>query len=269
MAVAEVGALPLGTLDLVVAGGLVLVAGVVSVVMRLGLGRKLAIAALRTVVQLILIGYTLQWVFGLDSAPLVMAWLALMIVAAGRAAVQRPNRWYRGVLGHAWLTLLLSATLTTFSVTGVIIGVEPWYEPQYVIPLLGMCLGNALTGISLCLDALLEALVERRGEVELRLGLGASSWEAARPMVRDAVRRGMLPILNTMTVVGVVSLPGMMTGQILAGADPLQAVKYQIVVMFMVAATTAMGCIIVTSLAFKSLFSERHQLLATKIMRRR
>ena len=268
MAVTEAGALPLGTFDLVVAGGLVLLAGIVSVAMGLGLGRRLAMAALRTVVQLILIGYTLQWIFGLDSAPLVMAWLALMILAAGRAAVQRPVRWYRGVLAHAWLTLLISATLTTFSVTGAIIGVDPWYEPQYLIPLMGMCLGNALTGISLCLDALLESLVERRSEVELRLCLGATSWEAARPMVQQAIRRGMLPILNTMTVVGVVSLPGMMTGQILAGADPLQAVKYQIVVMFMLAATTAIGCIIMTLLMFKSLFSASHQLRAKKIMRR-
>jgi putative ABC transport system permease protein len=87
-------------------------------------------------------------------------------------------------------------------------------------------------------------------------------------MVQQAIRRGMLPILNTMTVVGVVSLPGMMTGQILAGADPLQAVKYQIVVMFMLAATTAIGCIIMTLLMFKSLFSASHQLRAKKIMRR-
>ncbi len=268
MPAAEAGALPLGAVDLVIAGGLVLVAGLVSVAMRLGLGRRLIIATVRTVVQLVLIGYTLQWIFGLDSAPLVMLWLALMIVAAGRAAVMRPSRWYRGVLGHAWLTLFASATLTTFTVTGAIVGVEPWYEPQYVIPLMGMCLGNTLTGLSICLDALLESLVERRAEVELRLCLGASRWEAARPMVREAIRRGMVPILNTMTVVGLVSLPGMMTGQILAGADPLQAVNYQIVVMFMLAATTGLGCILVTLLAFKSLFNERHQLVATKIMRR-
>ena len=268
MASPEIGAQHLSDLDLLVAASLVVVAGCGSVAMRLGVGRRLAIASLRTVVQLTLIGYTLQWIFGLDSAPLVLAWLAVMIIAAGRAAVQRAGRSYPGVMAHAWLTLAISATLTTFSVTGAIIGIDPWYEPQYLIPLLGMCLGNTLTGLSLCLDGLLESLAQRKDEVELRLCLGASRWEAARPMVVDAIRRGMVPIINAMSVVGLVSLPGMMTGQILAGADPLQAVKYQIVVMFMLAATVALGCIIMTLLAFRSLFNDRHQLLFTEISKR-
>ena len=268
MANPEVGAQHLAELDLLIAAGLVVVAGAISVAMRLGVARRLAVASVRTVVQLTLIGYTLQWIFGLDSAPLVMAWLGVMIIAAGRAAVVRASRMYRGVLAHAWLTLAISAMVTTLTVTGAIIGVRPWYEPQYLIPLLGMCLGNTLTGLSLCLDGLLEALDLRRDEVELRLCLGATRWEAARPMLQDAIRRGMVPIINSMSVVGLVSLPGMMTGQILAGADPLQAVKYQIVVMFMLAATTAVGCMAMTLLAFRSLFNHQHQLQSGKILRR-
>jgi putative ABC transport system permease protein len=168
---------------------------------------------------------------------------------------------------HAWLTLVIAATVTTFTVTGVVVGVEPWYEPQYLIPLMGMCLGNTLTGLSLCIDSLLESFSERRHEVELLLSLGANRWEAARGMVQAAVRRGMVPILNAMTVVGIVSLPGMMTGQILAGADPLEAVKYQMVVMFMLAASTAIGCIVITWLAYRRLFNDRHQLRAERIVR--
>ena len=267
MSAPEVGPLPLDVVDLAIAGSLVLVAGLVSLAMRLGLGKKMAVASLRTVVQLVLIGYSLQWVFGLDSAPMVMAWLGLMVVAAGKAAVDRSSRTYPGVMRDAWLTLVIAATVTTFTVTGVVVGVDPWYEPQYLIPLMGMCLGNTLTGLSLCIDSLLESFSERRQEVELLLSLGANRWEAAKGMVQAAVRRGMVPILNAMSVVGIVSLPGMMTGQILAGADPLEAVKYQMVVMFMLAASTALGCIVLTWLAYRRLFNDRHQLRAERIVR--
>lgn len=259
------GAIPLSALDLTIAAGLILIAGAVSLGLRLGLERRLAVATARSVVQLLLIGYLLQWLFDLESAALVVLWLSVMVIAAGRAAVQRASHTFDGAVPRAWVTLALSATLTTFTVTGAIVGVRPWYEPQYVIPLMGMCLGNTLTGLSLCLDAFLEALTLRRDEVELRLCLGASRWEAARPMLTEAVRRGMVPIINAMTVVGIVSLPGMMTGQILAGADPMEAVGYQMVVMFMLAATVAIGCILMTLLAFRRLFNDRHQLLAHHI----
>ncbi len=256
----DTGALPLGYYDLAVAGGLVLIAGLVSLALRLGMGRTLAIAALRTVVQLALIGYLLQWVFALDSAPFVLCWVGLMIAAAGRAAVNRSSRTYDGALPAAWMTLAVAALLTTFTVTAVVIEVDPWFDPQYVIPLCGMVLGNTLTGLSLCIDSLLASFDEGRVHIELRLALGATSWEAARPAVREGVRRGMVPIINAMTVVGIVSLPGMMTGQILAGADPLQAVKYQAVVMFMLAASTAIGCILIALFVQRRAFTSRHQL---------
>jgi putative ABC transport system permease protein len=103
----------------------------------------------------------------------------------------------------------------------------------------------------------------------MELAHGATRWEAARDVLRDAVRRGMIPIINSMMVVGVVSLPGMMTGQILAGADPLRAVKWQIVVMFMIAAATSLGCIAVAMLTYKRLFNARHQLAVDLIVRGR
>lgn len=259
------GPVPLGWVDLAIAAALVLVAGAVSVALRLQLERRLAMASVRTVVQLLLVGYVLEWVFDVDVPWAVLGVLALMIVAAGRAAVQRASRTFRGAYLASFATLALTGTATTFTVTGAVIGVEPWWQPQYVIPLLGMVLGNSLTGISLCLDSLLESLDEGRHRVEAELALGATRWEAARSPLTEAVRRGMIPIINAMMVVGIVSLPGMMTGQILAGADPLPAVKYQIVVMFMLAAATSLGCIVVALLVFRRLFNDRHQLLAGRI----
>ncbi len=254
------GAMHLDAFDIAIAALLVLVAGVVSLVLKLGLERRLLLASIRTVVQLFLIGYVLRYVFRFENLPLVLAVVTLMVLAAARASVRRSSRKYSGVYFNSFIILVLSGMLTSYSVTGVIIGVDPWYKTQYMIPLLGMILGNSLTGISLTLDYLLESLSERRNEVETELAMGATKWEAARAPLADAVRRGMIPVINSMMVVGIVSLPGMMTGQILQGADPVQAVRYQIVVMFMIAAATSGGCMGIALLTYKKLFNARHQL---------
>ncbi len=256
---------PLDATDLCIAAGLVLLAGIVSLVLRLGVERRLGIAAIRTTVQLLLIGYVLEYVFALDAAWAVLAVMLVMIAVASHAAIRRPDRTYAGIWPRAFGTLLITGFATTLIVTNVVVRVDPWYRAQYVIPLLGMVLGNSLTGISLCIDQLLETLRERRDEVEMELAHGATAWEAARGPVADAVRRGLIPTINSMSVVGLVALPGMMTGQILAGESPLGAVKYQIVVMFMLAGAVSFGSMIAALLTFRALFNDRHQLLYQRI----
>ncbi len=263
------GPIPLGAVELAIASCLVVVAGAVSLGLRLGLERRLALASVRTVVQLLLVGYVLKWVFDHSSPLALFLAMALMLIAASRAAVARPSRTFSGATGRAFGSLVLCGLATTFTVTELVVGVAPWYEPRYVIPLLGMVLGNGLTGISLCLDHMLERLAEQGAVVEMELAHGATRWEAARDVLRDATRRGLIPIVNTMMVVGIVSLPGMMTGQILAGADPLLAVKYQIVVMFMIAAATLLSCIAMVLLVYRRLFNAKHQLLASEIIRKK
>ncbi len=246
--------------DLLLAAGLVLVAGVTSLVLRLRLERRLLVASLRTVVQLGLIGYVLRYVFENVAAWSMGLVILVMLVASSRAAVRRPRRSFRGAGWRAFLTMVLSGLTTCVVVTAAIVRPEPWYQPQTFIPLLGMILGNTLTGLSLCLDSLLGDLVDKRAVIEMELACGATSWEAAREVVARAVERGMIPIINSMTVVGLVSLPGMMTGQILQGADPLQAVQYQMVVMFMLCASTALGSIGIALLVYRRCFNERQQL---------
>jgi putative ABC transport system permease protein len=263
-----IGAHPLTPTDLAVAAGLVLIAGIISVVLGLGLEKRLAWAATRTVVQLLAVGYVLDWVFGADRSWLVLTVLLVMTIAATRAAVKRSSRSFAGVHAQTFVTLLITGTLTTGTVTQIVIGVSPWYEPQYVIPLMGMVFGNSLTGISLCLDHLLETLDDRRDRIEMQLALGATAWEAARESLREAIRRGMIPIINAMSVAGIVSLPGMMTGQILAGESPLVAVAYQVVVMFMIAAATALGAMLTALLVHRRLFDDQHRLRAERIVRK-
>ena len=255
--------------DLVIAGGLVLLAGTISLALRLGLHKTLAVATVRTVVQLVMLGFILRWLFEIDDPVILCLVLAAMMVSAGFAAVARSERGFIGVHGRSIASLLITGSLTTFTVTGVIIGVDPWYDPQYVIPLMGMVLGNSLTGISLCLDSLLERLSERADEVEMALSFGATAREAVAEPMRQATRRGMIPIINAMMIVGIVSLPGMMTGQILAGADPMDAVKYQLVVMFMLAASNAIGCVLLSLFVFRKLFNDKHQLRRHLITRKK
>ena len=243
----------LGPIDLLIAAGLVVAAAVVSLALRLGLEGRLAVASVRTVLQLGLIGVILEKIFAFDRPLPVIALLALMILLAGREAASRSSRRYRGILLDAWLAMTVSCLSVGGIVTEVVVGVTPWYTPQYLIPLLGMILGNSLNGVSLSLDRLLDHFATRHAEIELRLAFGASRREALREPLATAVRTGMVPILNSMAAAGIVSLPGMMTGQILAGSPPLQAVAYQVVVMFMIAAATAIGAMLVAVAAARRL----------------
>lgn len=251
----------LSPLDLALATLLVAAAGGVSLALRLDLEKKLAIGAARTVIQLLLVGYVLRYVFGNASPWLLFPIVGVMVYAASRAALERVGKAYPGVGWDAFVTLALSGIVTTIAVTQCIIRVTPWHDPRYIVPLLGMILGNSLTGVSLCLDSMLTQLRDRRDIIEMELAFGATRWEAARDCVREAVRRAMIPTINAMSVVGIVSLPGMMTGQILAGNPPMEAVRYQIVVMFMIAAAGAAACMMAALFAYRRLFTERHQLL--------
>ena len=244
---------------------LILLNGALSLMLRLHLGRRLLIAALRTTLQLLLVGLVLERVFTLNHWGPVLALGLVMVLIAGHAAVRRTSRRYPGIWLSSTLSILVSSWVVTGVALGAIVRVEPWYLPQYAIPLLGMILGNALTGISLGLDRFAEALVRGRDQVELYLTLGGTRWEAALPAVREAVRTGMIPILNSMTVVGLVSLPGMMTGQLLAGVPPAEAVKYQIVIMFLIASVTGLGTVGAVLLSYSRLFNRRHQFLSATI----
>lgn len=255
----------LSGLDLAIASALILINGVLSVLLRLQLERQLLVAGIRTVVQLLAIGYVLGWVFQHAWWYVVLPLMCGMTLIAGISASGRGERRYRGLLTDSVLSVWLSSWLVTAIGLFVILRVRPWYEPQYAIPILGMILGNTLTAVSLGMERMTRELSARRDQVETLLALGATRWEAARGAAAQAVRAGMMPTLNQMSVVGIVSLPGMMTGQILAGQSPVEAVRYQIVIMFLIAASSALGTVCAVLLAFGRLFSQGHQFLAGRL----
>jgi putative ABC transport system permease protein len=240
---------------------LVLINGSISAFLGLGLGRRLLLAAACTVVQLLLVGLVLEWVFRVDRWYVVLGLMLVMTGVAGSAAIRRVSFRYPGILLSSVVSVWASSWFVTSLALFVIVPVRPWYTPQYAIPLLGMILGNTLSGISLGLDRLGGELSSKRPQVEAILALGGTRWEAAREPVQQAVRTAMIPLINSMMVVGIVSLPGMMTGQILAGASPLGAVKYQIVIMFLIASGTALGAVGVVLLSYRRLFNAQHQFL--------
>lgn len=255
----------IGWLDLALAAVLLLANFALSTALRLGLSKTLAIAAVRMTVQLWLVGFVLEWVFAAERPWVILAMALLMTGVAGVSAVQRTRRRFSGIYWDSLVTILgVSFVITGFALLGVL-RVEPWWDPQYLIPLLGMLLGNALTGISLALDRFLEACAERRDRLEGRMVLGATRWEAARREVRQALRVALIPTVNSMMVMGIVSLPGMMTGQILAGADPADAVRYQILIMAMIASCVALASFGVVGLAFLRLFSPRPRLRVERL----
>ena len=246
--------------DLLLAASLLIVNLVLSAALRLGMGRRLLMASARMVVQLFLLGLVLEWVFESANGPTILAMGLFMGVVAGVTAARHTSIRFRA----AYLDSVVVIVTTAFLVTGVsVLGIlrpSPWWDPQYLIPLLGMLLGNALTGISLGLDRFLNGVLRNRSRIEGFLALGATRWEAARDEIREALRVGLIPTVNSMLVMGIVSLPGMMTGQILAGAAPADAVRYQIMIMFMIAATVSTATFGVTILAFARVFTPDHRL---------
>lgn len=261
------GPIELGWAQLAIAASLVAVNGLVSLWLGLGLGRRLLVASVRTCVQLILLGFVLVKVFEWQNALGVGAITVGMVLLAARESVRRTGRTYAGIQRDSLLSLALIGGVTTVLATAVIVGVEPWWEPRYLIPFLGMVLGNGLTGISLGLERCLRELDEGRVRVECLLALGATRWEASRAVAAEAVRAGMVPILNSMTVVGLVTIPGMMTGQLLGGVSPLTAARYQVLIMFLIAAATAGGVTVVVLLSLRALFDDTHRLRIERMRR--
>jgi putative ABC transport system permease protein len=239
----------------------ILAAGMTSVLHSLRLERDLLVGTVRTFVQLFIMGFILKFIFNLSSGWLVTGVFAFMILFAAREIRARVREQQVSFFFPLLISMAVSYFLVAYLVTAVLVGVKPWWQPQYFIPLGGMIIGNSMNAIAIALERLLGDLRERRSEVEMKLCLGADYKEASQDIVRNAMRSGMIPSINSLMGVGIVFIPGMMTGQILAGADPLVAIRYQIVVMIMLVGATAIGSLMVVLLVRKLCFGTGERLL--------
>jgi len=257
----------LNFLDLCIAASLVFLLGVTALYLRLRITKNLAIAAIRTTVQLLFIGLVLKILFA-NANPIYIALIAwVMLSVAGHEVMARQQRRFSGWwgVGVGSVSMFVSSFSIACLTLIVIIDADPWYSPQYAIPLLGMLLGNTMNGVALSLDRLTHSAWQQREIIEQRLMLGQSRHEASLQIRRESIRAGLIPIINAMTTAGLVSLPGMMTGQIIAGSPPEEAVKYQILIMFLIATGTGFGVITAVTLASRRLFDDRHRLRLDKL----
>lgn len=248
--------------DLSIAALLVSALALLSIRIKLGLARQLVIAGVRTTLQLLLVGLVLKSLFAHAHIGWITCMAFFMLVVAGREVMSRQKRRFSGWWGFGMGTV--SMFISSFSITilalTIIINVRPWYEPQYAVPLLGMLLGNTMSGIAIGLDRLTQTAYDQRTVIEARLMLGQEWGEAIGSIRRESIRSGMIPIINAMSAAGIISLPGMMTGQILGGNPPMEAVKYQILIMFLIAGGTGFGTVAAVSLGARRLFDERQRL---------
>lgn len=250
----------LGWESLSVAAALVLISIGTSRAFRLGLELDYVWASLRTVAQLLAVGHVLLWIFEQEQLIWVLVAFAIMLGAASVTASRRGSVRLPGVLSSAGVSLTIGCGLTTIAVMVLVVRADPWWAPRYLLPLAGMIVGNSMNAAALTAERLAAEVAARTGEIEELLALGANPRQASATSVRAAIRAGMLPMINSMLTVGVVSLPGMMTGQMIAGADPSAAAKYQIVVMFMLAASTTISAVIFGALLYRRLFTSAWQL---------
>ncbi|URL59695.1 iron export ABC transporter permease subunit FetB [Luteibacter flocculans] len=255
------GVIALHPSDLAVASLLILGDALISLVFRLRFHRSLIVAAARMVVQLVAIGFVLRFVFAVGQTWLTLTLIVAMVLVAAREAAARPSRRLRrGGFLISLASVATPALLTCLFALLTAIRPHPLLSPQYAIPLAGIILGNVLNAASIAFSGVFDGLGANAAAIEARLMLGDSYRTAIADLSRDAIRRSMIPIVNQMSAAGVVTLPGIMTGQILAGLDPMEAVKYQILLMFLLAGGSCLASVAAVSLATARLTDPRGRL---------
>lgn len=215
---------------LLVALLMVAVAALVSELMCISIGKTLMWSAIRALVQLCVMGVIIGYVIRSNNPWLVFGVIAVMLVAAVQITLSRAKGIPKGLAGPVLLSLVITMLLMISLVTELVVRPHPWYAPQLVVPLTGMLLGNTVSALAVGLSRFYESMNERRDEVDTLLALGATPWEAARPSIVSSIRLGLLPTTASLASCGIVTIPGMMAGQVIAGGDPLNAAKYQFVV---------------------------------------
>lgn len=256
-------AIPLGWENLALSLAMMAAVIVVDRVMRLMLGKDLVIGTIRVFIQLYLVGYILKWVFEVDSPWIVCAVLALMSFIAGYNAVKRVGDTSIKSAVTATGIIVFSTLISAGLGCWFIIGIEYWYDPQYLIPIGGMAMNGAMNGVALGLANLRTSVRDNSQKIECALSMGATSKQAIHPLLTEAARRSLIPTVNGLMTAGIVQLPGMMTGQIIAGLDPTSAVRYQIVIYYFLAVATTSSVLLAMKIASDSYFTKAQQLKPT------
>lgn len=243
-------------LSLFLALSLVLVALIISSKEKLGLTKDIIASVLRTIVQLTVVGYLLYYIFDVDNVLLTLAMVLVIVYNASHQADKRnPNHKKRFHQSFLAIFLATGLTLTVLILSGAI-----QFLPSQIIPITGMIASNSMVAIGLCYREMNSLFRDQRQQVLEKLALGAPVKLASASIVRQSIRTAMQPTIDSAKTVGLVSLPGMMSGLIFAGVSPIFAIKYQIMVMFMLLSATSLGAVIAAYFAYRTYFNNRSQL---------
>ena len=241
--------------SLVMALALVAIALVISGREKLGLGKDILWSVSRAIVQLIVVGYVLKYIFHLDNALLTLLMVLFICVNAAWNAKKRSKN-----LSNAFaMSLIAIVTGTALTLTILIVSGSIVFTPMQVIPIAGMIAGNAMVAVGLCYNNLRQRFHDERQRVQEMLSLGASPKQASAAIIRASIKAAMIPTVDSAKTVGLVSLPGMMSGLIFAGIDPVKAIRYQIMVTFMLLSTARLSTIIAGYLAYAKFYTARDQ----------
>lgn len=232
---------------------------------QLKLSKEIAVSVGRMALQLILVGAYLEYLFKLNSLAINVIWIIVMTLI-GASAITSKAKLPRAKLMLPVVTGLFVALIPMLGIIALgVIKPTPFYHAQYLIPLAGMLLGNSMSGNIVALQNFFRAFEERKAEYEAAISLGASPSYATLPFVRDAIARSFAPTLATMATTGLVTLPGMMTGQILGGASPMVAIKYQIMIMIAIFVTMSLSVALSLKLSVHSCISRYGRVLVNVV----
>jgi putative ABC transport system permease protein len=247
--------------DLVLAVALMAIAIGLSAWEKLGLELNLALGTGRTILQLIVLGYVLDFIFAVDNVWSVLGTLTIILTITAIVARNRISQKIPLVLPLVWMAIFMSTSLTLLYTNLLIIQLDRWYEPRYLIPLAGILIGNAMNAAAVAGERLVSNINQYPTEIETHLCLGATPQQAVSQYCKDAVKAAFVPTLNQMMLIGMVIIPTFTSGQLLAGVCALEAVSYEILIIFMVAVVNLLTTILITKGLCRQFFNDAMQLV--------
>ncbi len=227
----------------------------------LGLEYTLLVASGRTILQLVVLGYALDSIYKLNNSGAVLTILAIILTISAIVAKNRITTKIPLILPLVWGSMFVSTAIAVVYINILIIQPERWFEPRYVIPLAGMVLGGAMNAAALAGERLVKMIDSSKMEIETHLSLGATAAQAVSQYRRDAIKAGLMPTINQMTLVAMVTIPGFYSGQLLGGVKPDEAASYQIVVLFAIALANLLTAILITRGLSRQFFNSNAQLV--------
>ncbi|RIP37287.1 iron export ABC transporter permease subunit FetB [Staphylococcus gallinarum] len=255
----------MSTIALALTGLLLLFPIIVSYKEKLHITKDLLVSTIRAVIQLVILGYLLHFIFNINQKWILIVFVLIIIINAAWNTLGRAST----VMHHVFLISLISIFIgVSLPLLGVVLTGAIEFKPNEVIPVSGMLASNSLIAINLAYQNLDREFVKEMSQIESKLTLGANPKLASKDTIRQSIKTAIVPTIDSVKTYGIVSIPGMMTGLIIGGVAPLDAVKFQLMVVFIHTTATIMSALLATYLSYKQFFNHRDQLIGREMIQR-